>query len=414
MILSFFFISLLPDMFKRDSTINSTRNLTRNSTEDSILADATDRGIRVTITTCQYHVAAIGIFITWIINMLMVGKIPTLGKYVQMLKTVGSNFFSFFVAYSSLVMAFALSFHVLFPAEESFGFFLTSFIKTIVMMTGELGYNSLYYPEELELNMTLADNASGIVHGEILQETRSMLFPLTPHLLLALFLALVSIVIMNLLFGIAVSDVQDIHKKSKLLQSIQQVDVIDHMENILKRPIFQKLPNNIKKFVMRKLSSLEGTYRHYEVEIDSYDKKKLLPPYLNTALKNLVLRYAPYPCTVKFLQEPLHESLSDIFFFRMQDRKRGQPTLHGLMKMQQRTDKKLEKVLGLLEQVARASGLRQRPPSPSPSTTSLELESTTLTRWDSTDLGVRLAVPTSPRISLTTAPNPLQLIREEE
>ena len=279
-------------------------------------------------------------------------------------------------------------------------------------MTGELEYNDLYYPtsEKIELNMTTADNASGIVQGVIQEETRSMLFPFTPHLLLALFLALVSIVIMNLLFGIAVSDVQDIHKKSKLLQSVQQVDVIDHMENILKRPIFQRLPNNIKKFIMRKLSGLEGTYRHvYEVEIDSYDKKRLLPPYLNTALKNLVLRYIPCFSNVKFQ----HKSLSDIIFFRMQDRKRGQPTLHGLMKMQQRTDKKLEKVLGLLEQVAKVSGLQQ-PPSISPSTESLELESMTLPRCDSTDSGLTLAVPTSPRISLTTAPNTLELIREEE
>lgn len=130
------------------------------------------------------------------------------------------------------------------------------FLHRLVMMTGELEYNDLYYPtsEKIELNMTMANNASGIVQGEIQEETRSMLFPFTPHLLIALFLALVSIVIMNLLFGIAVSDVQDIHKKSKLLQSVQQVDVIDHMENILKRPIFQRLPNNIKKFIMRKLS----------------------------------------------------------------------------------------------------------------------------------------------------------------
>merc|ERR1712018_1071138 len=192
-------------------------------------------------------------------------------------------------------------------------------------MTGELEYNDLYYPtsEKLDFNGTYVilhhlkhDSDGNVTKAKlgdvnISEETISMLFPFTPHLLLALFLALVSIVIMNLLFGIAVSDVQDIHKKSKLLQSVQQVDVIDHMENILKRPIFQRLPNNIKKFIMRKLSGLEGTYRHvYEVEIDSYDKKRLLPPYLNTALKNLVLR--------------------------MQDRKRGQPTLHGLMKMQQR------------------------------------------------------------------------------
>ena len=56
MILSFFFI-ILPDMFS------------------PTMVNGTDQNIRgtVTITTWQYHIAAIGIFITWIINMLMVG-----------------------------------------------------------------------------------------------------------------------------------------------------------------------------------------------------------------------------------------------------------------------------------------------------------------------------------------------------
>ena len=236
--------------------------------------------------------------------LFQVGKIPRFGKYVQMLKTVGWNFFNFFVAYSSLVMAFALSFNVLFPEEEAFGFFVTSFMKTLVMMTGELEYNDLYYPSsekidlngtyviqhsknDSNLNMTTA-NIGRVGDVEIIEETQKQIFPFTPHVLLALFVALVSIVIMNLLFGIAVSDVQDIHKKSKLLQSEQQVDVINYMESITKRPSFQNLPTSIKKFVMTKISGFEGPRK--EVEIDSYDKKKQLPPYLNTAIKNLVLR----------------------------------------------------------------------------------------------------------------------------
>ena len=236
--------------------------------------------------------------------LFQVGKIPRFGKYVQMLKTVAWNFFNFFVAYSSLVMAFALSFNVLFPEEEAFGFFVTSFMKTLVMMTGELEYNDLYYPSsekidlngtyviqhsknDSNLNMTTA-NIGRVGDVEIIEETQKQIFPFTPHVLLALFVALVSIVIMNLLFGIAVSDVQDIHKKSKLLQSEQQVDVINYMESITKRPSFQNLPTSIKQFVMTKISGFEGPRK--EVEIDSYDKKKQLPPYLNTAIKNLVLR----------------------------------------------------------------------------------------------------------------------------
>merc|ERR1719323_1112823 len=71
-----------------------------------------------------------------------------------MLKTVGGNFVNFFLAYCSLVLAFALSFNVLFPEEEAFVHPISSFMKTLVMMTGELEYNDLYYPisEKLDFN----------------------------------------------------------------------------------------------------------------------------------------------------------------------------------------------------------------------------------------------------------------------
>ena len=98
----------------------------------------------------------------------------------------------------------------------------------------------------------------------------------------------------------------------------------------------------------------------------------------------------------------------------MQDKKRGQPTLHGLMKMQQKTDKRLENAVKLLEQLAKANGISQL--SRSPSAASLEFDPVGLRRTDSTDSGLTLhpASSSSPRLSLTMAPNTLGLIREEE
>ena len=100
--------------------------------------------------------------------------------------------------------------------------------------------------------------------------------------------------------------------------------------------------------------------------------------------------------------------------FRMQDKKRGKPTLHGIMKMQQRTEKRLESALKLLEQLARANGISQ--PSPSPSAASLDSDATALRRYDSTDSGLTLhpASGSRPSVSLSTAPNTLGLISEEE
>jgi hypothetical protein len=48
-------------------------------------------------------------------------------------------------------------------------------------------------------------------------------FPLTAHFFLLLFTVLVSIILMNLLVGLAVSDIQGLSKSAKLDQLIQHV-----------------------------------------------------------------------------------------------------------------------------------------------------------------------------------------------
>ena len=72
----------------------------------------------------QHHAAAIGVFLVWGELMLMVGRLPTFGIYVQMFTTVARNFFRFLAAYFCLLVAFALSFSVLFPNYQAGGVFL--------------------------------------------------------------------------------------------------------------------------------------------------------------------------------------------------------------------------------------------------------------------------------------------------
>merc|ERR1719461_637918 len=68
----------------------------------------------------QHHAAAVGVFLVWVYLMLMIGRLPTFGIYVQMFTTVAKNFSRFLAAYFCLLVAFALSFCVLFPNYQSF------------------------------------------------------------------------------------------------------------------------------------------------------------------------------------------------------------------------------------------------------------------------------------------------------
>ena len=79
------------------------------------------------------------------------------------------------------------------------------------MMTGELEYNDLYYPQRdhIELNITDGGVAGhSFARGVIEDDDKPQYFPFTAHAVLTAFIVIVSIVIMNLLFGMAVSDVQ--------------------------------------------------------------------------------------------------------------------------------------------------------------------------------------------------------------
>ena len=117
--------------------------------------------------------------------MLMIGRLPTFGIYVQMFTTVAKNFAKFLAAYFCLLVAFALSFCVLFPNYLSFNVPVpAAIVKTLVMMAGEIEYENFVY------------------------ENGPALFGFTGHAMILIFVVLVSIILMNLLVGLAVSDIQ--------------------------------------------------------------------------------------------------------------------------------------------------------------------------------------------------------------
>ena len=123
-------------------------------------------------------------FLVWGELMLMIGRLPTFGIYVQMFTTVAKNFAKFLAAYFCLLVrrlfcrilfacdiqnkkseikrqiewheigdvplmfqvAFALSFCVLFPNYLSFNVSPpAAIVKTLVMMAGEIEYENFVY-----------------------------------------------------------------------------------------------------------------------------------------------------------------------------------------------------------------------------------------------------------------------------
>ena len=138
--------------------------------------------------------------------MMHMSRLPFLSLYIQMFKTVSINFVKFLLAYCSLLVAFGLSFMVLFKQVKSFKDFLHAMLKTIVMMTGELEFNDLF-------------------ESDYLRPMAEIIF--------FFFVLLVVIILSNLLVGLAVNDIQGIQKSARLERLVRQAIIIYDLESLV-------------------------------------------------------------------------------------------------------------------------------------------------------------------------------------
>jgi hypothetical protein len=125
-----------------------------------------------------------------------------------MLKTVGLTLLSFMAGYVLLLIAFALSFYILFKGSvERYGtvIFANPFLclqKTITMFAGEFDTSSLSF------------------------ET----LPYTSYVIFLLFVSLMAIILLKLLNGLAVSDTHATHRNAETLNLVATVRLILKIE----------------------------------------------------------------------------------------------------------------------------------------------------------------------------------------
>lgn len=135
------------------------------------------------------HASAFAIPCTWIGFIFLIGKHPLFSVQIAVLSQVLTTFVKCFIVYVPLILAFALSFHILFhESSDPFADFGDALTKTIVMMTGELD--------------------AGNIPFSVYTGTSQVIF-LT-------FVFLVTIVLVNLLNGLAVHDTNLIRNNAKL------------------------------------------------------------------------------------------------------------------------------------------------------------------------------------------------------
>lgn len=158
------------------------------------------------------------VLFSWIEFILLLGRHPYLAVYITMFTTVTYNFLKFIIMFSFMIIAFSISFYLVFQVDDNFMTYHQSLLKTIAMTTGEIEYT------ELPLST----------------------FPISSHLLFVLFVFLIVLVLMNLLNGLAVSDIQQIQQEAEIVSYSSRVELISYIESVfLASPIRRIVPGPI-------------------------------------------------------------------------------------------------------------------------------------------------------------------------
>ncbi|XP_060590665.1 transient receptor potential cation channel subfamily A member 1 homolog [Ruditapes philippinarum] len=146
----------------------------------------------------QWICGTISVFFAWTNMLCIIQKFDWLGIYVVMLKRIIKMFTKFFLVFFYLIVAFAISFHCLFQNQQHFGTFWISFMKTTSMMIGGPDFVTTFLDET--------------VHYK----------PIS-YVFFYGFMLLMTIVVINLLVGLAVSNIHEFQKKAGHTKKQMQV-----------------------------------------------------------------------------------------------------------------------------------------------------------------------------------------------
>uniref|UniRef100_A0A182PV41 Uncharacterized protein n=2 Tax=Cellia TaxID=44534 RepID=A0A182PV41_9DIPT len=167
----------------------------------------------------NYSAASITVFLSWFNLLLFLQRFDQIGIYVVMFLEILQTLIKVLIVFSILIIAFGLAFYILLSKVSepqvnhlSFSSIPMSLVRTFSMMLGEMDFVGTYVQPF---------------------HVGDLPFPFPSFVILCLFMILMPILLMNLLIGLAVGDIESVRRNAQLKRLAMQVVLHTELERKL-------------------------------------------------------------------------------------------------------------------------------------------------------------------------------------
>uniref|UniRef100_A0A8W7MUE8 Ion transport domain-containing protein n=1 Tax=Anopheles arabiensis TaxID=7173 RepID=A0A8W7MUE8_ANOAR len=222
----------------------------------------------------NYSAASITVFLSWFNLLLFLQRFDQIGIYVVMFLEILQTLIKVLIVFSILIIAFGLAFYILLSKVSepqvnhlSFSSIPMSLVRTFSMMLGEMDFVGTYVQP---------------------YHVGDLPFPFPSFVILCLFMILMPILLMNLLIGLAVGDIESVRRNAQLKRLAMQVvlhtelerklpqmwlEMVDKME-LIEYPNEKKCKLGFLDSVLRGIDYvLENTEDYVAVELEKQKRK---------------------------------------------------------------------------------------------------------------------------------------------
>ncbi|CAG7718043.1 unnamed protein product [Allacma fusca] len=186
--------------------------------------------------------ASLVAFLSWFYLLLFLQRFDVVGIYVVMFLEILHTLLRVLMIFSILIVAFGLAFFILLSQGNhvAFDHIPMSLMKTFSMMLGDMDFMNTFV-NPYHCDMKFAADPDLVKELKECELKRRLPHPRVSFLMIGIFMVLMPILLMNLLIGLAVGDIDSVRRNAQLKRLAMQVHLHTTVEKTLPKFILLRV-----------------------------------------------------------------------------------------------------------------------------------------------------------------------------